>query len=122
WSKAQPAVCTSIHGGLRCAPPALQIISARQDLFLLFRYVMEQLEQSGDFAADCRRLFAPEHGRRWKTAAAAALAIGRTSLYRYLSGEQPVPKEVRARLAGLARQPLNPFAGAIFLGEDRMTP
>jgi hypothetical protein len=38
---------------------------------------MEQLEQSGDFVGDCRRLFAPEHGRRWKTAAADALAIGR---------------------------------------------
>ena len=83
---------------------------------------MEQLEQTGDFAADCRRLFAPKHGRRWKSAAAAALAIGRTSLYRYLSGEQPVPKDVRARLAVLARQPVNPFAGAISLGEDRMTP
>ena len=55
---------------------------------------MEQLEQSGDFAADCRRLFAPEHGRRWKTAAADALAIGRTTLYRYLNGEQLVPAPV----------------------------
>ena len=83
---------------------------------------MEQLEQIGDFAADCRRLFAPAHGRRWKSAAAAALAIGRTSLYRYLNGEQPVPKEVRARLAALSRQPVNPFAGTLSLGEDRMIP
>jgi hypothetical protein len=57
---------------------------------------MEHLEQSGDFAADCRRLLAPEHGRRWKTAAADALAIGHTTLYRYLNGEQPVPAPVRA--------------------------
>ena len=83
---------------------------------------MEQMEQSGDFASDCRRLFMPAHGRRWKTAAAAALAVGRTSLYRYLSGELPAPKEVRARLAALARQPVNPYAGTIPLGEDRMTP
>src|SRR5438270_10756453 len=83
---------------------------------------MEQMEQSGDFAADCRRLFAPEHGRRWKTAAAASLAIGRTTLYRYLSGEQPVPATVRARLAALAKQPANPYAGRIFLGDERMTP
>ena len=48
----------------------------------MFQFNMEQLEQSDDFAADCRRLFAPEHGRRWKTAAAASLAIGRTTLYR----------------------------------------
>jgi hypothetical protein len=41
----------------------------------MFRYGVEQMEQIGDFAADCRRLFAPEHGRRWKSAAAAALAI-----------------------------------------------
>src|SRR5438067_13272042 len=80
------------------------------------------MEQSGDFAADCRRLFAPEHGRRWKTAAATSLAIGRTTLYRYLSGEQPVPAAVRARLAALTKQPANPFAGRTFLGEERMTP
>jgi 4-hydroxyphenylacetate 3-hydroxylase-like protein len=81
------------------------------------------MEQSGDFAADCRRLFAPEHGRRWKTAAAAALAIGRTTLYRYLSGEQPVPAPIRARLAALAREPAKPYsAGRIFLGDEKMTP
>src|SRR5207244_10593358 len=78
--------------------------------------------QTDHFADAFRRRFAPAHGRRWKSAAAAALAIGRTSLYRYLSGEQPVPKEVRARLAALARQPVNPFACALSLGEDRMTP
>ena len=83
---------------------------------------MEQMEQSGDFAADCRRLFMPAHGRRWKSAAAAALAIGRTSLYRYLSGELPAPKEVRARLAALARRPANPYARTPPLEEDRMTP
>jgi len=83
---------------------------------------MEQLEQSGDFAADCRRLFAPEHGRRWKTAAADALAIGRTTLYRYLNGEQPVPAPVRARLAALAKRPAKPYATRIFPGDDKMTP
>ncbi len=82
------------------------------------------MEQIGDFAADCRRVFGPEHGRRWKSAAAAALAIGRTSLYRYLSGETPVPKEVRAALATLARaeRPANPFTRKFALGDDRMTP
>src|ERR1043165_2524885 len=88
----------------------------------MFRYGMEQMEQSGDFATDCRRLFMPAHGRRWKSAAAAALAIGRTSLYRYLSGEQPPPKEVRARLGALAHQPARPYARTTSLGEDRMTP
>jgi 4-hydroxyphenylacetate 3-monooxygenase len=80
------------------------------------------MEQSGDFATDCRRLFMPAHGRRWKTAAAAALAVGRTSLYRYLSGELPAPKEVRARLAALGRQPVNPYAATAPLGDDKMTP
>src|ERR1051325_1557479 len=81
------------------------------------------MEQSGVFAADCRLLLAPAHGRRWKTAAAAALAIGRTSLYRYLSGETPVPRDVRARLTALARTPsANPYAGTALPGEDRMTP
>src|ERR1044071_3849087 len=85
---------------------------------------MEQTDRAEDFAADCRNLFGPEHGRRWKSAAAAALAIGRTSLYRYLSGELPVPKEVRVRLAALAknRNATNPFARAYPLREDRMTP
>src|SRR5690349_10689623 len=83
---------------------------------------MEQMEQSGDFAGECRRLFAPEHGRRWKTAAASALAIGRTTLYRYLSGEQPVPVAVRARLAALAEQPAHPYAGRVFLGAEKMIP
>jgi 4-hydroxyphenylacetate 3-hydroxylase-like protein len=79
------------------------------------------MEQIGDFATDCRRLFMPAHGRRWKSAAAQALAIGRTSLYRYLSGEQPAPREVRARLAALARQPVNPYALNPPLDEERMT-
>jgi 4-hydroxyphenylacetate 3-monooxygenase len=81
---------------------------------------MEQ--NGGDFAAECRRLFMPGHGRRWKSAAAAALAIGRTSLYRYLSGEQPAPKEVRARLAALAHQSANPYVRIPLIEEDRMTP
>src|SRR5689334_7199420 len=81
------------------------------------------MEQNGrDFAAECRRLFMPGHGRRWKSAAAAALAIGRTSLYRYLSGEQPAPKEVRARLAALAHQSANPYVRIPLIEEDRMTP
>jgi 4-hydroxyphenylacetate 3-monooxygenase len=85
--------------------------------------MMAQMEQTGDFAADCRNLFAPVHGRRWKSAAAAALAIGRTSLYRYLNGELPVPKEVRATLSALARTPpANPFAPRYPLKEVRMTP
>ena len=83
---------------------------------------MEQKEQIRDFAADCRRLFAPEHGRRWKTAAATALAIGRTTLYRYLNGEQPVPAPIRARLAALATQPARPYGGRDFLEEEKMTP
>src|SRR4029453_15805000 len=83
---------------------------------------MKQRKQKGVFAADCRRLFAPEHGRRWKSAAAACLAIGRTTLYRYLSGEQPVPTAVRARLAALAKEPAPPYRSRIFLGEEKMTP
>jgi len=77
------------------------------------------MEQS-DFATLCRQAFAPEHGRRWKTAAAQALAIGRTTLYRYLAGD-PVPGDVRARLAALAHQPARPYAG-VLPGADRMTP
>ncbi|HZK89143.1 MAG TPA: 4-hydroxyphenylacetate 3-hydroxylase N-terminal domain-containing protein [Stellaceae bacterium] len=83
------------------------------------------MERFGDFAETCRRVFAPEHGRRWKTAAAAALAIGRTTLYRYLSGEAPVPGDVWARLAALTRQPANPYSRAYagtLPGADRMTP
>src|SRR5258706_1882231 len=80
---------------------------------------MEQTEQLG-FASLCRQVFAPEQGRRWKSAAAAALAIGRTTLYRYLNGD-PVPGNIRARLAALAHQPARPYAGTL-PGADRMTP
>jgi 4-hydroxyphenylacetate 3-monooxygenase len=66
---------------------------------------VEQTEQSGDFASLCRRAFAPEHGRRWKSAAATALAIG----------------DIRARLAALAHQPARPYAGTL-PGADRMIP
>ncbi len=95
-----------------------------QALFHVFRYDMEQTERRGDFATDCRSLFAAGHGRRWKSAAAAALSIGRTSLYRYLSGELPVPAPVRARLAALARnrQPATRFARSGPIAEDSMTP
>jgi 4-hydroxyphenylacetate 3-monooxygenase len=81
---------------------------------------MERIEQSGEFASICRRAFAPEHGRRWKSAAAAALAIGRTTLYRDLNGD-PVPGDILARLAALAHQPARPYAGTL-PGADRMTP
>jgi 4-hydroxyphenylacetate 3-monooxygenase len=78
------------------------------------------MEQSIDFASLCREAFAPKHGRRWKTAAAQALAIGRTTLYRYLAGD-PVPGDIRARLAAIAHQPARPYAGTL-PGADRMTP
>ena len=92
----------------------------------MFQSGMEQLEQNRAFAEDCRRLFAPRYGRRWKSAAAGALEIGRTSLYRYLSGEFPVPEDIRARLAELARAPAGPDAGRKFFttppGGLRMLP
>ena len=92
----------------------------------MFQSDMEQLEQSCAFAEDCRRLFASRYGRRWKSAAASALEIGRTSLYRYLSGEFPVPDEIRVRLAELARAPAGPNAGRKFFttppGGLRMLP
>jgi 4-hydroxyphenylacetate 3-monooxygenase len=92
----------------------------------MFQSDMEQSEQTRAFAEDCRRLFAPRYGRRWKSAAAGALEIGRTSLYRYLSGEFPVPDEIRVRLAELARAPAVPDAGRKFFttppGGLRMLP
>jgi len=83
---------------------------------------VEHLEQMADFAGECRRLFAPHHGRRWKSAAAAALAIGRTSLYRYLNGELPVPKAVRARLAALARDQRRAAEGGRFSSRGASLP
>jgi 4-hydroxyphenylacetate 3-monooxygenase len=85
---------------------------------------MEQSEQTGDFARACRHLFVPRHGRRWKSAAAAALGIGRTSLYRYLNGAAPVPKEIHAALAALAKSGDggNPFARPSPPQEVTMTP
>ena len=51
------------------------------------------------FVARCEALFSPRHGRRWKTACADALGIGRASLYRYLDGTSEVPDAVLRTLA-----------------------
>ncbi len=85
------------------------------------------MEQNRAFAEECERLFSPRFGRRWKKAAASLLLVGRTSLYRYLKGELPVPEEVRARLLALARQTRaekTPFfaTGTRFFGGMRMLP
>src|SRR5258707_8796337 len=83
---------------------------------------MEQRNQRRGFSETCRGLLAPGRGRRWKAAAAGALAVGRPALYRCLNGEKPVPAPVRARLTALAKRPANPYASRIFLGDEKMTP
>jgi len=54
-----------------------------------------------DFLSRCEGLFAAQHGRRWKSACAEALRIGRASLYRYFEGKVAVPGNVLARLTRL---------------------
>lgn len=55
------------------------------------------------FEERCRIVFAETlgHGRRWKTACAQALGIGRATLYRYLEGGTDVPRDVLKRLSEL---------------------
>lgn len=53
------------------------------------------------FRERCEEIFQPLHGRRWKTACAAALQISRASLYRYLEPDAEVPREVLETLHAL---------------------
>lgn len=56
------------------------------------------------FQEACETLFAHQlgHGRRWKTAAAHALGIGRATLYRYFENEGQVAGDVWRRLRELS--------------------
>ena len=51
------------------------------------------------FLQRCESLYAVQqgHGKRWKSAAAISLGIGRASLYRYFA-EANVPADIVARL------------------------
>lgn len=55
------------------------------------------------FQARCEALFAERlgYGRRWKSAAAQVLGIGRASLYRYFADDGAVPADVVRKLAHL---------------------
>lgn len=56
------------------------------------------------FEIRAKALFADQlgHGRRWKTAAAEGLGIGRATLYRYFADDSLVAPDVIARLEALA--------------------
>lgn len=56
-----------------------------------------------DFEARCESLFAVklDKGRRWKTACAGALGIGRATLYRYFADPNQVPDDIWDKLEDL---------------------
>lgn len=60
-------------------------------------------QASKTFSDRCQILFADVlgHGRRWKTACATSLGIGRATLYRYLEDGAGIPADVLARLASV---------------------
>ncbi len=53
------------------------------------------------FKERCEALFAPLHGRRWKTASASALGVSRATLHRYLGASTDVPGAVLDTLGEL---------------------
>ncbi|MFL7904326.1 hypothetical protein ACJ41P_24565 [Azospirillum argentinense] len=61
------------------------------------------MENAAPFHDRCQRLFSDRlgHGRRWKTAAAQALGIGRATLYRYFEEGADVAPDVLQRLVQL---------------------
>lgn len=63
--------------------------------------------QNSNFQARCQTFFAEVlgNGRRWKTACAQGLGIGRATLYRYLEDETAVSNEIWLRLAQLESPP-----------------
>lgn len=69
-------------------------------------------EASKTFSERCRTLFADilGHGRRWKTACATSLGIGRATLYRYLEDGATIPTDVLTRLASIERS-IRPMDG-----------
>lgn len=62
-------------------------------------------KNSNTFMARCQSLFGERlgYGRRWKTAAAQALGIGRATLYRYFGDEGTVAPDVSSKLELLER-------------------
>ena len=61
------------------------------------------MSATNTFHDRCEALFAQKlgYGRRWKTAAAQALGIGRATLYRYFDDDRGVSPDVLARLKRL---------------------
>ena len=61
------------------------------------------VSETNTFHNRCEALFAQKlgYGRRWKTAAAQALGIGRATLYRYFDDDSGVPQDVLVRLKRL---------------------
>ena len=62
------------------------------------------MPKANAFYTRCEALFAQKfgYGRRWKSAAAQALGIGRATLYRYFADDGGVPDDVLRRLDELA--------------------
>jgi len=66
---------------------------------------------NNNFATRCQGLFGERlgYGRRWKTAAAQALGIGRATLYRYFSDHSAVAPDVLRKLDALERPQHQPI-------------
>lgn len=62
------------------------------------------MAETSAFYRQCEALFVDKlgYGRRWKTAAAQALGIGRATLYRYFENDDAVAPDVLAKLVELS--------------------
>src|SRR5262245_35914240 len=98
--------CRIFEGFEACPTEAcakFQNLSCNEALETIQSRLSQEQAMATKFETRCQDLFGRKlgMGRRWKTAAAQALGIGRATIYRYFEDDSDVPADVLARLGKL---------------------